>query len=68
MHGYTYTGEGRGSVEIANMITDGQRRPDIFVSAGTIPIKKLSMMNAADKREDEKQFHYAPVDRYGQHR
>jgi hypothetical protein len=50
------------------MITDGQRRPDIFVSAGTIPIKKLSMMNAADKREDEKQFHYAPVDRYGQHR
>jgi len=39
--GYTYVGEARGSVQIANMIIDGQRRPDIFVSAGTIPIMKL---------------------------
>ena len=39
--GYTYTGEGRGSLQIANMILDGQRRPDVFVSAGTIPINKL---------------------------
>ena len=38
---YTYTGEGRGSLQIANMILDGQRRPDVFVSAGTIPINKL---------------------------
>ena len=39
--GYTYTGEGRGSLQVANMIMDGQRRPDVFVSAGTIPINKL---------------------------
>jgi molybdate/tungstate transport system substrate-binding protein len=39
--GYTYTGEGRGSLQIANMILDMQRRPDVFVSAGTIPISKL---------------------------
>jgi len=39
--GYTYTGEGRGSLQIANMILDGQRGPDVFVSAGTIPINKL---------------------------
>ena len=39
--GYTYTGDGRGSLQIANMILDGQRRPDVFVSAGTIPINKL---------------------------
>jgi molybdate/tungstate transport system substrate-binding protein len=39
--GYTYTGEGRGSLQIANMILDSQRRPDVFVSAGTIPINKL---------------------------
>ena len=38
---YTYTGEGRGSLQIANMILDGQRRPGVFVSAGTIPISKL---------------------------
>src|ERR671930_1156387 len=44
--GYTYTGEGRGSVQIANMITDGQRKPDVFVSAGTIPIMKLLNHNA----------------------
>lgn len=39
--GYTYLGEGKGSVQLANMIIDQQRRPDVFVSAGTIPIKKL---------------------------
>jgi len=44
--GYPYQGEARGSVQIANMILDGLRRPDVFVSAGTIPIKKL--MNATD--------------------
>jgi molybdate/tungstate transport system substrate-binding protein len=44
--GYTYTGEARGSVQITNMIIDGQRTPDIFVSAGTIPIKKLMMSSS----------------------
>jgi molybdate/tungstate transport system substrate-binding protein len=44
--GYTYEGEGRGSVQVANMILDGLRRPDVFVSAGTIPIMKL--MNKTD--------------------
>jgi molybdate/tungstate transport system substrate-binding protein len=44
---YKYTGEGRGSVQIANMIIDGQRRPDVFVSAGTIPIMKLMMINSS---------------------
>lgn len=39
--GYTYLGEGKGSVQVANMIIDQQRTPDVFVSAGTIPIKNL---------------------------
>jgi len=39
--GYAYIGEGKGAVQIANMIIDQQRRPDVFVSAGTIPIMKL---------------------------
>jgi molybdate/tungstate transport system substrate-binding protein len=39
--GYIYEGEARGSVQVANMIIDGFRRPDFFVSAGTVPIKKL---------------------------
>ena len=39
--GYSYQGEARGSVQVANMIIDGLRKPDFFVSAGTIPIKKL---------------------------
>lgn len=39
--GYTYEGEARGSVQIANMIIDGLRKPDVFVGAGTIPIMKL---------------------------
>ena len=47
---HPYQGEARGSVQIANMILDGLRRPDVFVSAGTIPIKKL--MNASDPLAD----------------
>ncbi|MGA7542190.1 MAG: extracellular solute-binding protein [Nitrososphaeraceae archaeon] len=39
--GYPYEGEARGSVQVANMIMDGLRTPDVFVSAGTIPIKRL---------------------------
>ena len=39
--GYNYDGEPRGSVQIANMIMDGLRTPDIFVSAGTVPIQRL---------------------------
>src|ERR671921_689547 len=39
--GYVYGGEPRGSVQIANMIMDGLRTPDIFVSAGTVPIQRL---------------------------
>ncbi len=38
---YSYIGEGKGSVQIANMIIGQQRAPDVFVSAGTVPIKKL---------------------------
>ncbi len=37
---YNYVGEGKGSVQIANMIIEGFRSPDIFISA-TIPIDKL---------------------------
>jgi molybdate/tungstate transport system substrate-binding protein len=44
--GYTYQGEARGSVQIANMIIDGLRKPDVFVSAGTVPIMRL-MNNTA---------------------
>src|ERR671921_1685352 len=43
--GYTYEGEARGSVQVANMIIDGLRTPDVFVSAGTIPIIKLTNSN-----------------------
>lgn len=39
--GYIYEGEPRGSVQVANMIIDGLRKADFFVSAGTIPINKL---------------------------
>ena len=45
--GYGYVGEGRGSLQIANMIIDEQRRPDVFISAGTIPILKLIHHNSA---------------------
>lgn len=39
--GYTYVGEGKGSVQVSNLIKDGFRTPDVFVSAGTIPIERL---------------------------
>ena len=39
--GYTFVGEGKGSVQAANMIKDGFRNPDVFVSAGASPILKL---------------------------
>ena len=39
--GYAYVGEGKGSVQVANLIRDGFRTPDVFVSAGTIPIMRL---------------------------
>jgi molybdate/tungstate transport system substrate-binding protein len=38
--------------EIANMIIDGQRKPDVFVSAGTIPIMKL-MNNAGGSNQQQ---------------
>jgi molybdate/tungstate transport system substrate-binding protein len=43
--GYIYVGEGKGSVQLANMIIDKQRDPDVFVSAGTIPVMKLMNHN-----------------------
>jgi molybdate/tungstate transport system substrate-binding protein len=39
--GYIYVGEGKGSVQLANMIVDKQRDPGVFVSAGTIPVMRL---------------------------
>ncbi len=38
---YNIVGEGKGSVQISNMIVDGFRKPDVFISADTIPIQKL---------------------------
>jgi molybdate/tungstate transport system substrate-binding protein len=55
--GFTYEGEARGSVQVANMIIDRLREPDIFVSAGTIPIMKLmnnSSSNNNDNSNDDK--------------
>jgi ABC-type molybdate transport system substrate-binding protein len=57
--GYAYTGEGRGSVQIANMIIDGQRKPDVFVSAGTIPIMKL--MNNVGSNQQQQDLHQPPL-------
>src|SRR5690348_3760496 len=37
---YKYAGEGKGSVQIANLIVDGFRKPDIFISAGTVPVMR----------------------------
>src|SRR5919202_6494867 len=53
--GYIYAGEARGSVQIANMIIDGQRKPDVFVSAGTIPIMKLMNNNNAGDNQQQRQ-------------
>jgi molybdate/tungstate transport system substrate-binding protein len=39
--GYDYRGEGHGSIQDANMIIDGQRFPDVFVSVGEESITKL---------------------------
>jgi molybdate/tungstate transport system substrate-binding protein len=39
--GYGYKGEGHGSIQDANMIIDGQRFPDVFISVGEQPITKL---------------------------
>ncbi len=39
--GYPYVGEGKGSVQVSNLIKDGFRTPDVFVSAGTIPMMRL---------------------------
>jgi molybdate/tungstate transport system substrate-binding protein len=38
---YQYVGEGKGSVQIANMIKNGFRTPDVFVSSGTVPMDML---------------------------
>jgi molybdate/tungstate transport system substrate-binding protein len=43
--GFTFQGESKGSVQSANMILEGFRKPDVFVSAGTIPILKLANNN-----------------------
>src|SRR6476659_4691925 len=39
--GYNFVGEGKGSVQISNMIIDGFRRTDVFISADTLPIEKI---------------------------
>ena len=39
--GYDYRGEGHGSIQDANMIIDGQRFPDVFISVGEKPMTKL---------------------------
>jgi len=39
--GYPYIGEGKGSVQVSNLIKDGFRTPDVFVSAGTVPMTRL---------------------------
>jgi len=39
--GYDYRGEGHGSLQDANLILDGQRFPDVFLSVGGQPITKL---------------------------
>jgi molybdate/tungstate transport system substrate-binding protein len=43
--GYGYKGEGHGSIQDANMIIDGQRFPDVFISVGGQPITKLIVNN-----------------------
>lgn len=39
--GYKYLGEGKGSVQVSNLIKEGFRTPDIFVSAGAVPVVRL---------------------------
>ena len=43
--GYNFIGEGKGSVQISNTIIDGFRRPDVFISADTLPIEKIMKNN-----------------------
>jgi molybdate/tungstate transport system substrate-binding protein len=43
--GYNFIGEGKGSLQISNMILDGFRKPDVFVSADTTPIERLMNHN-----------------------
>jgi molybdate/tungstate transport system substrate-binding protein len=38
---YNYRGEGHGSIQNANMMIDGQRSPDVFISVGTNPMNML---------------------------
>ena len=40
--GYPYVGEGKGSVQVSNLIKDGFRTPDVFVSAGTVPMTEAN--------------------------
>ena len=35
--GFTFQGESKGSIQIANLILDGFRKPDVFVSAVQFP-------------------------------
>jgi molybdate/tungstate transport system substrate-binding protein len=39
--GYNFIGEAKGSVQFSNMILDGFRKPDVFVSAEATPIDRL---------------------------
>ena len=39
--GYNFVGEGKGSVQLSNLILDEFRRPDVFISADTLPIQRL---------------------------
>jgi ABC-type molybdate transport system substrate-binding protein len=48
--GYDYKGEGHGSIQDANMIIDGQRFPDVFISVGEKPITKLGIYLMTIKR------------------
>ena len=43
--GYNFIGEGKGSVQISNMLLDGFRTPDVFISADTLPIEKIMNHN-----------------------
>jgi molybdate/tungstate transport system substrate-binding protein len=38
---YSFLGEGHGSIQDANMIIDGQRFPDVFISVGDLPMQML---------------------------
>ncbi len=46
--GYQYEGEGKGSTALANLIRDGLRTPDVFISADTAAIDSLRGSAAHD--------------------